>query len=338
MKTLQLWLGLVIFSLSGTWFHSIAEESSTSADAAKWAFVTAASGKPHLREECAFVRCGGLFYLVGGRGINPVDIFDPKNQTWTEGAKPPIEVHHFQPVVWQNRIYIACAMTGGFPTEKPLNKILIYDPQKNEWSWGDQIPPLRRRGSAGVVLRDDKLYLACGIINGHTNGWVNIFDSYDLKTGEWTVLPDAPRARDHFEAALVDGKLYLAGGRRSSAITHQVFDLTIPEVDVFDFQSNAWSTLPPSSNLPILRAGASTVAVGSDLIVFGGESMKQLPAHSEVEALDTLTGKWRGLPSLLEGRHGTGVISYDGTFYTCVGSGHRGGGPLLSTMECLKFP
>src|SRR5690606_39171325 len=61
---------------------------------------------PLQRHENGFVEIGGKFYLFGRRGIKPVNIFDPVTNTWTAGASPPIELHHFQAVVYQNKIYI----------------------------------------------------------------------------------------------------------------------------------------------------------------------------------------------------------------------------------------
>jgi hypothetical protein len=148
----------------------------------------------------------------------------------------------------------------------------------DSWAWGPAIPARRRRGSVGAVVHDGSLILVCGIINGHTDGWVNWCDSYDFRSDTWSVLPNAPRARDHFEAA-----------------------------------------------------------VGPDLIVCGGESMAQKAAHAEVQALNTTTGIWRNLPPLRQGRHGTGLVFFDGVFYTCAGAGDRGGQPLLSTMEMLPW-
>jgi N-acetylneuraminic acid mutarotase len=302
-----------------------------------WTVIVAASGHSTPREECAFVESGGRFFLLGGRGIKAVDIFDPKTGTWTQGAPPPVEVHHFQPVVWGGRIYVACGMTGNYPVEKPIDRILIYDPKDDVWLWGAAIPVDRRRGSAGAVVHDGTLTLICGIINGHTDGWVTWCDVYDFRSGAWSKLPDAPRARDHFEAALINGRIYAVGGRRSSAITDQVFDLTIPEVDVYSCATKTWSTLPATRNLPVPRAGATTVAVGSDLVVCGGESMAQTAAHADVQALDTRTGRWRNLPSLRQGRHGTSVVVFHGAIYICAGAGERGGQPLLATMEMLRL-
>jgi hypothetical protein len=53
--------------------------------------------------------------------------------------------------------------------------------------------------------------------------------------------------------------------------------------------------------------------------------------------MNATTGIWRDLPPLQHGRHGTGLIYFDGVFYTCAGAGDRGGQPLLSTMEMFPW-
>src|SRR5690625_7861363 len=58
------------------------------------------------RHENAFTRAGDKFYLVGGRGIRPTDIYDPQTETWTQGAPTPIEISHFQAVSHQGLIYV----------------------------------------------------------------------------------------------------------------------------------------------------------------------------------------------------------------------------------------
>jgi len=68
-----------------------------------------------------------------------------------------------------------------------------------------------------------------------------------------------------------------------------------------------------------------------------GESASQVPAHSEVEALDTRTGQWTRLPNLLQGRHGTSAVYLNHQIYVMAGSANRGGGPELNTMEQLAW-
>ena len=61
-------------------------------------------------------------------------------------------------------------------------------------------------------------------------------------------------------------------------------------------------------------------------------------AHAEVEALDTVSGEWRALAPLARGRHGTGLVLWEDAIYTASGSGNRGGGPELETIERLLLP
>lgn len=290
-------------------------------------------GSPNARHENSFVEVNDKFYLLGGRGIKPVNIFDPASSTWSSGAEPPVEVHHFQAVAYEGKIYIIGAMTGPYPRETPLERILIYDTENDSWEMGDTIPEERRRGSAGVVIDGDKAFILSGIIDGHWSGHVAWTDQYDFKTGEWTVLADAPRPRDHFHAAVNEGKIYAAGGRNSSAKTNQSFELTIPEVDVYDMAENSWSSLPEEQHLPTERAGTSSAFLGQQLIIIGGESGNQEAAHSEVEAYHTGTKTWKSLDPLVRGRHGSQAIVYQDAIYIAAGSGNRGGSPELDTIE-----
>jgi N-acetylneuraminic acid mutarotase len=209
--------------------------------------------------------------------------------------------------------------------------VLIYDPAKDQWTKGADIPAERQRGASGVVVRNGKIYLVAGILDGHWTGAVPWFDEFDPRSGQWRVLPDAPHPRDHFLAAMIGDKLYAAGGRTSSGATKQVFDLTVSAVDVFDFRTRKWSSLP--QDLPTQRAGGMIAVAGSRLLVIGGESMAHLPAHAEVESYDTATGHWEELPPLVQGRHGTGAVAYQGRIYTASGAGNRGGSPVLTSIE-----
>jgi len=298
----------------------------------KWqAVVSKDNSKPVQRHEAAFVRVGPKFYLLGGRGIRPVSIYNTQTGSWTEGTAPPIEMHHFQPVVYNNKIYCISAMTGGWPDETPTTHVYIYDPAADTWTKGDEIPEARRRGSTGNVLYEGKIYIACGIKNGHIGDHKNWMDRYDPATGKWDVLTDAPRARDHFQAVLVDGKIVTPAGRNTGIEPDEPFGGTIAEVDVYDIATNSWQTLP--NNIPTKRAGNAAIFYNEEVLVVGGESTTQEKAHADVEALNLKTNEWRTLPSLIEGRHGSGLLEYTGEIYIASGCGNRGGNPELFTME-----
>jgi hypothetical protein len=311
--------------------------------AANWSAAIAAEniwetvetiGEPHPRHEAAFIEFEDKFYLLGGRRVQPVSIYDPKTNAWSEGTPPPVEIHHFQPVPLGDRIHLLGAMTGPYPNEVGLDRVLTYLPKEDRWEFTHDIPEDRRRGGAGAVARNGKIYMSCGIINGHIGGFVNWFDEYDPKTGAWKELPNAPHKRDHFQSAILDGKMYCARGRTTSKETNQVFDLTVPQVDVYDFRTGKWAVL--KDPLPTPRAGNSTMRLNEEILVVGGESIRQKTAHSEVEAWDAASERWKIYPSLVQGRHGSGVFLWEKYLYTCSGSGNRGGRPELTSMERLK--
>ncbi|SMO51590.1 Kelch repeat-containing protein [Fodinibius sediminis] len=285
---------------------------------------------PSERHENAAAIVDGKLYLLGGRGERPVEVYDPDTRQWSEKATPPLSMHHFQAVSYDGKIYVIGAFNGNYPYEDPINHVWIYDTQKDQWTRGPEIPEDRRRGAAGAVAYKGKIYVVGGIQNGHATGHVRWMDAFDPRTGEWSQLADAPRNRDHFQAAIVDGKLYAAGGRRSSQATNQNFELTIPEVDVYDFSTNRWQPLPPSGDLPTERAGSSSIPVGNYVLVLGGESAAQTDAHAEVEALNTQTGQWHTLPPLNQGRHGTQAVILDNEIHVAAGSRVRGAEEIQS--------
>ena len=316
---------------TATWDYIYVWNDATAATGV-WQTIPPSSGLDTAREENAYVHAGNRFYLLGGRGIKPVQSYDPVNKVWINRTPPPVELHHFQAVTLNGLVYAAGAFTGSYPHETPVSTIRIFNSTTNKWFTASTIPTARRRGSAGAVAYKNKLYLVGGIIDGHWSGWVSWFDEYDPVTNKWKVLPNAPRARDHFHSVIVNDKLYVIGGRRSSGSTGQVFDLTVPEVDVYDFNTGTWSTLPAASNIPTQRAGAGTVLLGNEILVIGGEG-PQPAAFKTTEALDLSTLTWRKLADLQQARHGTQAVVNNGNVYIVAGAGTRGGSMLLNSQE-----
>ncbi len=293
-----------------------------------------ASGCSHRRSESAFVEVKGKFYALGGRNTRKVDIYDPVSGAWSQGHDAPLEMHHFQAINYQDEIWILGAFTGPYPKEEPVSFIHVYNPATDSWRVAGRLPDGRHRGAAGAITHNDKIYLLCGNQEGHYTGHNTWFDEFDPATGTWKSLPDAPHTRDHFQMAVIDNKLYAAGGRNTSQKTGHVMDQVIPHVDVYDFATGKWSTLSQSRNLPTLRAGTTVITRGDQLIVLGGESSSQIPAHSEVEAYDVSDRMWKQLEPMLQGRHGMQAIHYQGKVYVAGGSSDRGGGPELKTIDC----
>ncbi|MEL6535190.1 MAG: DUF5060 domain-containing protein [Bacteroidota bacterium] len=303
----------------------------------QWETV-AAEGEPVARHEAGLVALDSKLYLLGGRRVNPTSVYDTESNTWENKAPTPLELHHFQPVVWGDAIYILGAMTGPWPNEEPLDRVVIYYPDRDEFVFGDTIPAHRRRGGAGAVVYQDKIYLVGGITHGHMNGYQAWLDEYDPNTGTWRALPDAPHARDHFQAVVTGGKLYALAGRTTSKATDQDMALTVQHGNVFDFRTQQWEPVTDDLSQPTQRAGNSAFAWQGQIVIGGGESTTQVAAHSEVEAYHTQTGQWNRWPALQQGRHGTGLVVVGDYVYTASGCGQRGGEPELTSLERLALP
>ena len=301
----------------------------------QWYDIIPTSGSATNRHENTWAQVGDKWYLVGGRGNKPVDIYDPSTGAWTTGAQPPIEMHHFQGIEYDGNLWVVGAFNGGFPTETPLPNIYIYNPAADSWHLGPEIPVNRRRGSAGVVVYQDEIYLVCGIQNGHQSGWVPWVDKFNPRTGVWTQLADAPIERDHYHAALHNGKIYNIGGRQSG--NGSTFSFTIGQLDVYDIATNSWVTKPASQNIPTERAGCFSAVIGDEVIIAGGESGTQANGHEETEAYHVNNESWRSLANMIDGRHGTSMLENNGVLYVAAGSGNRGGGPELNTIEAFAF-
>ena len=77
----------------------------------KWKTIEC-SGSPHARQENGFAEIGGKIYVFGGRRIQPVDVFDPQTRIWKHKNPPPMEIHHFQPVIVDDELWLLGTMTG----------------------------------------------------------------------------------------------------------------------------------------------------------------------------------------------------------------------------------
>ncbi|WP_242083529.1 DUF5060 domain-containing protein [Aestuariivivens sediminis] len=331
----QIFKALVFFPLINILFLV----SCNNATPSNWQWETITTvGKPTARHEAGLVAYKDQLYLMGGRRINPTSVFDPATNKWTEKSATPIELHHFQPVVLNDAIYLIGAMTGTWPNETPVDRVIIYYPERDEYVYADTIPEHRRRGGAGAVVYKNKIYLVGGITNGHLNGYKPWLDEYNPETGEWKTLADAPNARDHFQAVVADGKLYAFAGRTTSKITDQDMSLTVSHGNIYDFNTQEWEAVTNNLAIPTMRAGNFAFGWNNSIVIGGGETAEKVEAHNEVEAFNTKTKLWSKWPSFNKGRHGTGFAVIGNFVYTASGCGKHGGEPELTSVERLELP
>ncbi|WP_162558687.1 PKD domain-containing protein [Robertkochia solimangrovi] len=311
--------------------------SQSDTESFSWAVTAASSGQWFLanentsyiaRHECSFVQAGNKFYLFGGReSAATLNVYDYTSDTWaalTNSA--PKQFNHFQALEYQGLIWVVSAFQdNNYPTEQPAEFIWMFNPASQQWIQGPQIPAERRRGGAGLVIYNNKFYVVGGNTIGHNGGYVNWLDEFDPATGEWTVLPNAPHARDHFQAEVYNGKIYAIGGRLSGG-TGGVFAPLVPEVDVYNIATGSWTTLAASKNLPTPRAAAANALFENKIYVMGGEVDYQTAAFEITEVFDPVTETWSDGPDMNNPRHGTQTIVSGPGIFIIAGSPNRGGG------------
>lgn len=283
---------------------------------------------PDKRLENGYVEVGNKFYLIGGlngggTGYNSdaVLVFDPLTLTWSENDPVPIRFHHFQPVVKDGLVYITSAWVTPNPFNDSNDSIYIYNPLNDSWTTGREVPDSRKRGSAGSVLYDGKIYISCGNEGGHgghssVKKWLDV---YDPATGVWDSLPDAPIERDHIYATVIQDKMYMAAGRQSD--NNDWLSSVVLQIDVFDFTTGIWST--NTKNLPTGRSGAPLATLDDKLIVLGGET-NQNDSHKEMEVYDPITDQWIRYTDMDPASHGTNAIINNGMIWVAGGSEKRG--------------
>ena len=259
---------------------------------------------------------------------------DPNTFSWTKLAETPVKMHHFQAVGYKNKIYVLDAFSeGGFPDQVPMANVYSYDTQNNIWEKGGEVPVDRRRAGAAAAEYRGKLYLIAGIIHGHSSGTNNMFDCYDPETKTWTILPDAPHIRDHCFAVVVKDKLYIVGGRNTSYRDPenkvQFFAKTVLDVDVYDFASGKWSTLP--AKLPLGSGGGNLVNLNNVLYYMGGEratdTERNAPRKNTFYFDPSGSNNWIETDSLHFARNGMAAAVWNNKIYAAGGSGGGMGGP-----------
>ena len=96
-------------------------------------------------------------------------------------------------------------------------------------------------------------------------------------------------ARSYMGAAVLGGKLYVAGGEAGGQ--------ALSSMEVFDPQTNVWTELEPMS---IARAGFQLVAAQGTLYAAGG--MAPGGTMSSVEAYDPQQNRWEAAAPLSSAR------------------------------------
>jgi N-acetylneuraminic acid mutarotase len=277
---------------------------------------------PEPDEELYGVPVNGKLYVIGGwgdgkaRGVNYE--YDPATDVWTKKSPMPHPAHHAALAAVNGKIYAF----GGFvaPANTAIPVGAAWEPIADAWefnpatdSWKPLAPLPGKRGSAIAAEVGGKIYVIGGAttMEGAKDPFFTAFgparvlgtnEVYDPATDKWESRNPMSVPRNHAFSGVVNGKIYVIGGR-----TGHAFILSATNTDVveeYNPASNMWSI--PKERMPTARSGGASGTDGRRIYVAGGEvtTTELVAAFRAVEAYDPATNSWTTLPSLPMPRHG----------------------------------
>src|SRR6187549_1232181 len=345
------------WGLRGTWIFALI---------AGLVFVTAALAQmpqspwkkaapfPEPDEELYGVTVNGKLYVIGGwgdgkaRGVNYE--YDPATDVWTKKSPMPHPAHHAALAAVNGKIYAF----GGFvaPSNNAIPLGAAWEPIADAWefnpaadSWKPLAPLPGKRGSAIAAEVGGKIFVIGGAttMEGAKDPFFTAFgparvlgtnDVYDPATNKWESRNPMSVPRNHAFGGVVNGKIYVIGGR-----TGQAFILSATNTDVveeYNPASNMWSI--PKERMPTARSGGASGTDGRRIFVAGGEvtTTELVGAFRAIEAYDPVTNSWMTLPSMMMPRHGVAGAVIGSRFHLVSGMIQSAGAltfldPTLST-------
>ena len=202
---------------------------------------------------------------------------------------------------------------GGYPPGRlPSNLVQIYDPATNRWSLGPALPtPIHHITAASV---GGKIYVIGGEMDGASTGRPERFANqvwvHDPAVGGWVERAPMPTARSGAGAAVIDGKIYVAGGRAPGGSAFEVYDPA----------SDRWEKLP---DLPTPRNHLAMAAVNGRIIVAGGRYGPGASGErtAVVEIYDPTSRRWTPGAPLPAPRGGITGAAHAGCLFVFGGEG-----------------
>ena len=303
MHLIQLIVGLMVTS-----FPAYAQ--------AKW---TKAAPFPEPAEEILGMAAGGKLYVFAGlapvwKPMGMVYAYDPATDKWTQKKSMALPSHHVAFAEYHGKIYAF----GGFvypksgpPAWVPIDNAWEYDPETDEWKALAPMP--EKRGSAVAAAVGDKIYVIGGastprgsketaISPTSAQVCLGTVEEYDPATNTWRERTPMPTPRNHAAIGVVDGKIYVIGGRVGAAFIGLASDVSV--VEEYDPATDSWGA--PRSRMPTARSALAAGVYGGRIYIAGGEYQDphMMATFRAVEAYDPATDTWETLPSLPVARHG----------------------------------
>lgn len=218
----------------------------------------------------------GIIYIIGGfdgnQFFNSVKRFYPITHTWNSCACMRYSRCYVSVTCLDNEIYAI----GGYNGRHRMNSVERYNPSKNQW---DLITPmLEQRSDASAASLLDKVRIYCilqkceyfllqiYVVGGFSGeGVLRSGEVFDLKSNQWSYIPEMLTPRSGVSLCIVDNILYAFGGF-NGGIRLKSNEKYIPG-------HSFWSRITP---MKTARSNFATAILDDYIYVIGGFNGKIL--------------------------------------------------------------
>jgi N-acetylneuraminic acid mutarotase len=214
-------------------------------------------------------------------------------------------------------IYVA----GGFGADGPTtNAVERYDIRRRRWA---SVPPMPiGLNHPTAVAYRGKFYVSGGFASPNSlSEPTRVLLRYNPRRQSWRRLRSAPTPRAAHAAAVIRGRLYIAGGANDSG--------SLQSLEIYDFARRRWSRGPDFPGPA--RNHTTGVASGGQFYVLAGRDARN---YTTAERYNPRRRRWESLPDMRTARGGIASARLrDGRIVVFGGEELTPGGETIAAVE-----
>ena len=236
------------------------------------------SPKPTQAANIGAAVVGDRVYVPGGLGqdgrpLDRLEIYDPREDTWSQGPSLPVALCAYAIVAYEQGFYLM----GGWDGEGYLDAVYYYDATEEAWRLEGRLSS--PRGFAAAALADGRIYLVGGY-DGHAEHHTT--ESYQpelARSGKdpWRIHSPMRAGRAGHAVVPVLGHLYVLGGGWEHPFSVN---------ERYDVANDVWSTFDSPIVGEWRTLGASRIETGAGTFIYaiGGWNGDYLSAVKTYQA------------------------------------------------------
>lgn len=284
------------------------------------------SDLPRALGRFAAAEANGKIYVAGGFDTLPsFYIYDIAGNSWQTGPSLLSGTDNNGAVFHGGKLHVF----GG----EAAQTLQIFDTATGTWSPGPSLPSVRF-ASVAVALGEHAHLIGGWNYSNVSSASLATHERFNFtsQTHEPGQLAPLMQARNCAASGVIDGRIYVAGGRAPGIRDNDTNALK--SVEVYVPTADGWDV---RAEMPTARACAASAVVGGKLYVLGGE----LPApqiHRKIERFDPVANSWETLADMPFATTGAAAVAVGNDIYLIGGySSTTGTRPQSPSRGVYKY-